>query len=97
MPDAGSASTSSRLGPRHAVDAADPFGVGAADRGDHADVGPGDVAQPGDLAEAAHAHLQHEHLGVVGRAEDRDRQALLVVEAALVGRDPPAGADGGAR
>jgi hypothetical protein len=55
--------------------------------GDHADVGPADRAEPGDLAEPAHPHLEDEHLGVERGAEDRHRQALLVVEAALVGRD----------
>ena len=85
------------LGPGDAVDAADALGVRRGDRRDDADVRPGDVAQPADLAEAAHAHLQHEHLGVVRRAEDGHRQALLVVEAALVGGHAPAGADGGTR
>jgi hypothetical protein len=61
--------------------------------GDDADVGLPDRGEPGDLAEPAHAHLQHQHLGVVRRAEDRHRQALLVVEAALVGGDPPRRAD----
>ena len=79
------------LGDRHAVDPTDPFGVRVTDGGDHPDVGSGDVAQPGDLAEPAHPHLQHEHLGVVRRVEDRDREALLVVEAALVGRGPSCG------
>ena len=96
MPVAGSASTSSPLARATPVDAADALGVRRRDGRDDADVGAADGAQAGDLAEAAHAHLEHEHLGVVGRAEDRDRQALLVVEAALVGGDPPAGADGGA-
>ena len=52
VPVAGRASTSSRLGPGDAVDAADPFGVRGGDRRDDTDVGPADGAQPGDLAEA---------------------------------------------
>ncbi len=89
MPDPGSASTSSRLAIATPSMPPTPFGVGAGDRRDDADRRRGDVAQAGDLAEPAHAHLDHQHLDVVGSAEDRDRQPLLVVEAACVGGDPP--------
>ena len=39
-----------------------------------ADVRLGDRDELGDLPGAAHRHLQHEHLGAGGRAEDRERQ-----------------------
>ncbi len=77
-----------------ALDAADALGVRRRHRRHDPDVGPTDGAEAGDLAEAAHAHLEHEDLGVGRGGEDRHRQALLVVEAALVGGHPPAGADG---
>ena len=38
------------------------------------DVGLGDRGQLGDLAGAAHRHLEHEHLGAGRRREDRQRQ-----------------------
>ena len=56
-------------------------------------VGTGDGGQAGDLAEPAHPHLQHQHVDVVGRPQHGDREALLVVERAIVGGDPPTGAD----
>ena len=91
MPFAGSASTSSPLACSHALDAADAFGVRFGDRGDDTDRRLGDGAQAGDLAEPAHAHLEHEHLDVVGRTQDRDGQPLIVVERPLVGGGTPAG------
>ena len=53
-----------RLGPGHAVDPAEPGGVGGGDGRDDADRRRGDRAEPGDLPEAAHSHLQHEHVDV---------------------------------
>ena len=82
------------LGPSDAVDPADQFGVGVTDDGDHPDVRSGDLAELADVAEAAHAHLEDQHLGVVGGVQDRDRQSLFVVEAALVGGRAPARAAG---
>jgi len=72
------------LRPRHAGDVADPLGVRTGDAGDDAHVRPTDRAEPRDLTEAAHAHLEDHHGGVVGRVEDGGRQALVVVEASLV-------------
>ena len=59
--------------------------------GDDADVGARDLAEPADVSEPTHPHLEDQHLGVVGGVENRDRKALLVVEAALVGRGAAAG------
>ena len=83
------------LGAGDPLDAAEAIGVGGGHRGDDADGRWRNRAQPGDLAEAAHPHLQHEHLAAVVGAEHGDRQALLVVEAALVGDDAATGADRG--
>ncbi len=63
------------LGPSHAVDAPQQLGVGGRHHRDHADGGPADLAQPGDLAGAPRTHLEHQGLGVVGGVEDGDRQA----------------------
>ena len=52
------------LGAGDALDPPDPLGVGAGHRRHDADRGQGDVAQAGDLAEPAHAHLEHQHLDV---------------------------------
>ena len=93
VPVAGSAVDELGLGAGDALDAAQPFGVRGGDRRDDTDVGPADGAQAGDLAEPAHAHLEDQHLGVVRGTEDRHREPLLVVEAALVGGHPPRGAD----
>ncbi len=41
-------------------------------------------AQRGDLPEAAHPHFDDECFCVIRGVQDRDREALLVVEAALV-------------
>ncbi len=83
-----------RFGPGHAVDPAEPRGVGCGDCGDDADRRRGDAAQAGDLPEAAHAHLQHEHVDAIGSVEDGHGQALLVVVAALVGGHAAPGTDG---
>ena len=84
----GSASTSSPFARATPSMPPTQFGVRAATAVTTPIDGRADVAQPRDLAEPAHAHLEHQHLGVVGRAEDRHRQALLVVEAPLVGGHP---------
>ena len=73
------------------LDRAEQLEVHRADVDDHADVGLGDRGQLGDLAGAAHRHLEHEHLGAGRRAEDRQRQPDLGVEV-LRGRDRRAGA-----
>ena len=87
-PSAGSASISSALA--RATPSMPPtrsVWAGATTR-DDADRGPGDLAQLADLTRAPHAHLQDERLGVVGCAEQRDRQPLLVVERSRVGGRP---------
>ena len=80
------------LGLGHALDVAQAFGVGGGDERHDPDLRPADLAQARDLARTPHAHLQHQGLRVVGRLQERDRQALLVVVRAVVGRRPPAGA-----
>ena len=50
-----------------------------ADVHDHAHVGLGDRDQLGDLALAAHRHLEHQRLGSARRLEDRQRQPDLGV------------------
>ena len=72
------------LGRGHALDAAEQFEVDGADVDDHADVRLGDRRQLGDLARAAHRHLEHEHLGPRRRAEDGQRQPDLGVEVRAV-------------
>ena len=47
------------------------------------DVRARDLAERGDLAETAHPHLRHEHPGLRLEPADGERQADLVVEAAL--------------
>ena len=49
-----------------------------------ADLGAGDLGQPGDLALGVHAHLQHGHLVRGLEPQQRHRQAGLGVEVALV-------------
>jgi hypothetical protein len=44
-----------------------------ADVDDHADVGLGDLGQLGDLAGAAHRHLEHQRARALGRAQDGER------------------------
>ena len=72
------------LGTGDTVDATDAVAVRLGHASDHADRRSGDAAQPVDLAEPAHAHLEHHHLGVVRSLEDGGRQTLVVVEAAFV-------------
>ena len=59
-----------------------------ADVGDDADVGLGDLAQLGDLADAAHRHLEHQDLGAGRRRQDRQRQADLGVVVLRARVDP---------
>ena len=62
-----------------------------------ADLGLPDRAEAGDLAGSTHPHLEHQDLDVIWCAEHGDRQPLLVVEAAGVGRHTSPGADCGNR
>ena len=86
-PSAGSASTSSPLALATASSEPNSPGVGAADVEHRADPRRGDVAQLGDVADAAGRHLQHQVPGRLVGPEHGQRQAELVVE----------GADGGDR
>jgi len=79
-----------RLGPRHALDSTDMLRMSITDSCHHADRRLPDTAQPGDLAEMVHPHLQDQHLGIVGGVEDRARQTLVVVERLLIRRGSPA-------
>ena len=69
-----------RLGARDALERAHLLEVDRPDVRDHADVGLADRGQLGDLAEAAHRQLQHEHLGARRRREQLERQPDLGVE-----------------
>ncbi len=77
------------LGRRDRRHRAQQLDVDRADVGDHRHLGLGDRRQLGDLAGAAHRHLQHQQLGVRGRFEHGQRQADLGVEVLAVGVDPP--------
>ena len=72
---------------RDRLDRAEQLDVDRADVGDHRHLGLGDRRQLGDLAGAAHRHLQHQQLGVRGRFEHGQRQADLGVEVLAVGVD----------
>ncbi len=74
-----------RLGGGDRLQRAEQLEVDRPDVDDDADVGLGDRRQLGDLADAAHRHLEHEHLAAGRRGEDRQRQADLRVEV-LLGR-----------
>ncbi len=50
------------------LERAEQLEVGGADVDDHPHVGLGDRGQLGDLAGAAHRHLQHQHLGLLAGA-----------------------------
>ena len=96
VPSAGSASTSSALA--RATPSMPPTRsvCAAATAVTTPIVGRRDVAQPGDLAEPAHAHLEDQHLGVVGCVEDRRPAApARCCTTARVGRGPPARAERG--
>src|SRR5699024_5027118 len=56
--------------------------VGGADVEHEGDVRPGDRGELGDVADAARPHLEHQEAGPGGDAQDGQRQAELVVEAA---------------
>jgi hypothetical protein len=62
--------------------------VDRADVGDHRHFRLGDRCQLGNLTAAPHRHLQHQRLSVVGRFQQRQRQADLVVEVLVVGVNP---------
>jgi hypothetical protein len=53
--------------------------VDRADIGDHADIGVGDRAELGDLAQSAHPHLEHQDVGRLRGRQDREGQADLGV------------------
>ena len=81
------------LGRGDRLDRPEELEVDRADADDHAHVGLGDLGELGDLAGAAHRHLEHEHLGSGGRGQDLERQTDLGVEVgargdgAAVGRE----------
>ena len=77
-----------RLGLCDLLHGSEQLEVHRADARDHAHVGTGDRAQLGDLADAAHAHLADDDLGVLIDPRQRQREADLVVVPAL-GRDGP--------
>ena len=68
------------LGQRHAVEVAEEFGVGSADREHHTHGRVGDVAELSDVADASRSHLDDHGLGVIGRVCQRERHAEFVVE-----------------
>src|SRR5271154_3725589 len=57
--------------------------VCVADGGDDADFGAGDFAKSADFAFVAHAHFEHADLDVVGKPQNGQRQAHVVVEVAF--------------
>ena len=59
--------------------AAEVLGVGEPDVGHDPDVGPGDLAEVGDVAGEAGTHLGDDDLGGRRCREQRERQAELVV------------------
>ena len=76
-----------RLGARDALERAHLLEVDRPDVRDHADVRLADRRQLGDLAEAAHRQLEHEHLGARRRREQLERQPDLGVEVRAARRD----------
>ena len=68
-----------------AFDRAEQLQVHRPDARDDADLGSRDGAQLGDLADAAHAHLADDDLGVRLDAREGEREADLVVVPALGG------------
>ena len=75
------------LGRRDRLHRAEQLDVDRPDVGDHRDVGLGDRRQLGDLAGAAHRHLEHQHVGLRRRLEHRQRQPDLGVEVLAAGVD----------
>ena len=65
------------------------------DRGHDADPRPGDAGQVGDLAADVHPHLEDGRLVLRAEAQERQRQADLVVLVALVAQRPEAAAEDG--
>jgi hypothetical protein len=70
---------------RDLLDGAQQLEVHRADARDHTNVGPGDRAQLGDLAEPAHAHLADDDLRFLVDPRQGQRKADLVVVSALRG------------
>ena len=64
-----------------------------ADVRDDADVRLADGGEVGDLAEAAHGRLEHQHLGPGRRGEDLQRHADVGVEVRARGDDAPVGGE----
>ena len=54
--------------------------MGGRDLRDRRDIGPRDIGQPGDLAGAVHAHLQHREIALRVHPRQSQRQADAVVE-----------------
>ena len=73
MPPGGQRGDELALRARDALEIADLLQVHRADVRDHADVRPGERAQLGDLAEAAHRQLEDAELGVRLDAAERER------------------------
>ena len=76
------------LGSRHRLDAPEQLEMHRANADDHPDVGLRHRRELGDLARPAHRHLEHEHLGAGGRAENLQRQPDLGVEVRARGDGP---------
>ena len=72
------------------LDRAGPRDMHAAHRGDDADGGPRQSRQERDLALRVEAHLEHRHLVLRAQAQQRQRQADLVVLVARVAQHPEA-------
>ena len=70
------------LGQRHALDGIEELHVRVSDVGDHADLRPRDGRQLANLARVIHAHLQHGDAAVIGQAQNRKRNAHMVIEIA---------------
>ena len=79
------------LGRLDRLERADPGQVDRLDRGDHPDPRLGHPGQVGDLAADVHPHLEHGRLVLGAEPHERQRQADLVVEVALVAEGPEAG------
>ena len=84
-PVGGSARHELALGPGHALQVAEELHVCHGDAGHDADVGAGHLGQPRDVPHAAGAHLEDDPARVVGRVEEGQREAQLVVEGPLAG------------
>jgi hypothetical protein len=78
------------LGAGDVVDPAEVAEVGAADGEHDRDVGRGDAREVGEVADPVGAHLEDEGRGLLAGAQDRQRQADLVVEGPGRGDQLPA-------